>query len=111
VADIQRKVVLLLAPFAPFLAAELWQVLGEQGNILKQPWPTFDAALAKADEVEIGIQVNGKLRGRILVPADSGEEFVREQALAEPKVTAALAGKEVVKAIVVPGKLVNIVVR
>src|SRR3954469_204093 len=59
VADIQRKVVLLLAPFAPFLAAELWQTLGEQDNVLKQPWPTFDPALAKADEVEIGIQVNG----------------------------------------------------
>ena len=110
-AGIQRNVVLLLAPFAPFIAAELWQTLGEPGNLLKQPWPSFDSILAKAEEVEIGVQVNGKLRGRITVPADSVEEFVRARALAEEKVKTAIGQKEVVKAIVVPGKLVNIVVR
>ena len=110
-AEVQRKAVLMLAPFAPYLAAELWQVLGETSNLLKEQWPTFEAALAKAEEVEIAIQVNGKVRGRILVPADSTEDFVRERALADEKVRAAIGGKEMVKAIVVPGKLVNIVVR
>src|SRR5439155_13596076 len=101
-ADVQRKVVLLLAPFAPYLAAELWSVLGGTGVLLKEPWPQFDPALAKEDEIEIAVQVNGKLRGRVSVPADSTEEFVREQAFHDEKVKAAMAGKEVVKAIVVP---------
>ena len=110
-AEVQRKVVLMLAPFAPYMAAELWQLLGETSNLLKQQWPKFEAALAKAEEVEIAIQVNGKVRGRIRVAADSSEDSVRERALADEKVKAAIGGKEMVKAIVVPGKLVNIVVR
>jgi leucyl-tRNA synthetase len=85
--------------------------LGETNVLLKEPWPRFDPALAKEDEIEIAVQVNGKLRGRVSVPADSPEEFVREQAFQDEKVKAAMAGKEVVKAIVVPGKLVSIVVK
>ncbi|MCU1306399.1 MAG: Leucyl-tRNA synthetase [Acidobacteriaceae bacterium] len=110
-AEIQRKLILLLAPFAPYLGAELWSVLGETSVLLKEPWPQFDPALAKEDEIEIPVQVNGKLRSRISVPADSSEEFVRNAAFADEKVKAAMAGKEVVKVIVVPGKLVNIVVK
>ncbi len=110
-ADVQRKLVLLLGPFAPYLAAELWSQLGETGILFKQPWPQFDPALAKEGEVEIAVQVNGKLRGRISVPADSTEEFVRERALADEKVQTAIAGKEVVKVIVVLGKLVSIVAK
>jgi leucyl-tRNA synthetase len=110
-ADVQRKLILLLAPFAPYLGAELWSVLGETSVLLKEPWPQFDPALAKEDEIEIPVQVNGKLRSRISVPADSSEEFVRNAAFADEKVKAAMAGKEVVKVIVVPGKLVNIVVK
>jgi leucyl-tRNA synthetase len=102
---------LLLAPFAPYLAAELWSVLGETSVLLKEPWPQFDPALAKEDEIEIPVQVNGKLRSRISVPAESSEEFVRNAAFADEKVKAATAGKEVQKVIVVPGKLVNIVVK
>ncbi len=109
--ELQRTLVLLLAPFAPYVAHELWEVLGEKSNLLRAPWPQFDAALAKEDEVEIAVQVNGKLRARLTVAADSPDETVRQLALAEEKVRASLDGKQVVKAIVVPGKLVNIVAR
>jgi leucyl-tRNA synthetase len=101
----------LLAPFSPYLAHELWEMLGEKGNLLKAPWPKYDAALAKEEEVEIPVQVNGKLRGRVVVPADSEEEFVLTRALADEKVAAAFAGKQIVKKIYVPGKLVNLVVK
>ena len=110
-ADVQRNLVLLLAPFAPYLAHELWEMLGEKGNLLKAPWPKFDAELAKEEEIEIPVQVNGKLRGRVVVPADATEEAVLERALADEKVQAAIAGKQIVKKIYVPGKLVNIVVK
>ena len=110
-AEVQRDLVLLLAPFAPYLAHELWEMLGEKGNLLKAPWPKYDAALAKEEELEIPVQVNGKLRSRITVPADATEEFVVERALADEKVKSAIAGKQIVKKIFVPGKLLNIVVR
>src|SRR5581483_7389004 len=64
-ADVQRDLVLLLAPFAPYLANELWEMLGQRGNLLRAPWPNYDPALAKEDEIEIPVQVNGKLRGLI----------------------------------------------
>ncbi len=109
--SVQRDLVLLLAPFAPHLAHELWEMLGEKGNLLRAPWPKYDPALAKEDEIAIPVQVNGKLRGLILVPADSPEGVIRERALLADKVKTAIAGKQVVKVIVVPGKLANIVVR
>jgi len=107
----QRNFLLLLHPFAPYLAHELWERLGETSNLLREPWPKYDPALAKEDEIEIVVQINGRIRDRLLVPADSSEEDVRRLALAAPKVQATLDGQQVVKAIVVPGKLVNIVVR
>ncbi len=110
-AEVQRNLVLLLAPFAPYLAHELWEMLGEKGNLLKAPWPKFDAELAKEEELVIPVQINGKLRSRIVVPADASEETVLERALADEKVRAFIAGKQVVKKIYVPGKLVNIVVK
>jgi len=110
-AEVQRTLVLLLAPFAPYLAHELWEMLGEKGNLLRTPWPKYDPALAKEEEIEIPVQVNGKLRSRIVVPADASEALVREHALSEQKIKAMLAGKQVVKVIVVPAKLVNIVIR
>jgi leucyl-tRNA synthetase len=108
---VQRDLVLLLAPFAPYVAHELWEMLGEQGSLLRAPWPKYDPALAKEDEIEIPVQINGKLRSVIVVPADSTEEIIRERALADEKIKAAIAGKQIVKVIVVPSKLVNIVVR
>ncbi len=103
-AEVQRNLVLLLAPFAPYLAHELWEMLGETGNLLRAPWPKYDAALAKEEEIEIPVQVNGKLRSRIVVPADAGEEFVIERALADEKVRAFIAGKQIVKKIYVPAR-------
>jgi leucyl-tRNA synthetase len=110
-ADVQRDLVLLLAPFAPYLAHELWEMLGEKESLLKAPWPKYDPALAKEDEIEIPVQVNGKLRSVVVVSAGSSEDIIREAALADPKIKALIAGKQIVKKIVVPGKLVNIVVR
>jgi leucyl-tRNA synthetase len=110
-ADVQRNLVLLLAPFAPYLASELWEMLGEKGTLLRAPWPKYDPALAKEEEIEIPVQVNGKLRGKIVVPADADDATLRERALADEKVKTAVAGKQVAKVILVPGKLVSIVVK
>jgi leucyl-tRNA synthetase len=111
IADVQHKLVVLLAPFAPFVASEMWETLGEKDNLLRHPWPEYDAALAKEEEIKIAVQINGKLRGHITVAADSSREDVEASALADEKVKAAIEGREVVKVIPVPGKLVNIVVR
>ncbi|HEY3769425.1 MAG TPA: leucine--tRNA ligase [Candidatus Angelobacter sp.] len=110
-ADVQRSIALMLSPFAPYLASELWEVLGEKGNLLRHPWPAFDPALAKEDETTYVIQINGKLRSHVVLPAESPEDLVRERALADEKIRTAMEGKEVVKVIVVAGKLVNVVVR
>jgi leucyl-tRNA synthetase len=110
-SDAQRKLVLLLAPFAPYLAAELWETLGEKTSLLRQPWPEYDPELAKEEVTIYAVQINGKLRAHITVPAESSKEAVQQIALADEKVQAAIAGREIVKVIVVPGKLVNIVVR
>ena len=109
--DVQRKLVLLLAPFAPYLAAELWEILGEKDALLRHPWPEYDAALAKEDEITYAVQINGKLRSHVSVPADSPEALVLQRVLADEKARAVLEGKEIVKKIVVPGKLVNLVVK
>jgi len=110
-AEVQRDLVLLLAPFAPYLAHELWEMLGETGSLLRTPWPKYDPALAKEDEIEIPVQINGKLRSRIVVAADAPGDVIREHALSEAKIKAILDGKQIVNVIVVPAKLVNIVVR
>jgi leucyl-tRNA synthetase len=109
--DVQRDLVLMLAPFAPYLAHELWEMLGETSELLRAPWPKYDPALAREEQVEIGIQVNGKIRSRIVVPADATDDHVRELALADEKIQAAIAGKEIVKVLVVKGRLVNIAVK
>jgi leucyl-tRNA synthetase len=102
---------LLLAPFAPFLAAELWENIGHEGAIFRSAWPVADEELAREDEIEIPVQVNGKLVNVVKVPAGSDEETVKAAALADEKVKARIAGKMIVKVIVVPGKLVNLVVK
>jgi len=109
-ASVQRDLVLLLAPFAPYLAHELWEMLGEKSNLLKAPWPKYDAELAKEEEIQIPVQVNGKLRSVIVVAPGTAEPEVIERALADPKVQSFVAGKQIVKKIYT-GKLVNIVVR
>jgi leucyl-tRNA synthetase len=106
----KRTLVLLLAPFAPYLARELWEMLGETGDLLRAPWPKFDSELAKEEEIEIPVQVNGKLRGKVVVAPGTSESEVIERALADEKVQKFISGKEIVKKIYT-GKLVNIVVR
>ena len=86
-------------------------MLGEKGNLLRTPWPKYDPALAKEDEIEIPVQVNGKLRSRIVVPADATEDADPRTRFIRAKIKAMLAGKQIVKVIVVPAKLVNIVIR
>jgi leucyl-tRNA synthetase len=110
-ADVQRDLVLLLAPFAPYLSAELWEMLGEKGNLLRMPWPKYDPELAKADEIQVPVQVNGKLRSVVTVPAEAGEDAILDAALSDEKVAALIAGKQILKKIVVPKKLVNLVVK
>ena len=109
-ANVQRNLVLLLAPFAPYLAHELWEMLGENSNLLKETWPKFDPELAKEDEIEIPVQVNGKLRGKVVVAAGAPESEVIEKALADEKVQSYVTGKDIVKKIFT-GKLVSIVVK
>jgi leucyl-tRNA synthetase len=111
VAELLRSLVLLLAPFAPFLAAELWTELGETSEVLREPWPVSNAALAKEDVIEIPVQVNGKLRSVVTVAAEASREEIEAAALADAKVIEWLAGKTPLKVIVVPGKLVNLVVK
>ncbi len=86
-------------------------MLGEKSNLLKEAWPKFDPELAKEDEIEIPVQVNGKLRGKVVVAAGTSEADVTAKALADEKVQSYVAGKQIVKQIYVPGKLVSIVVR
>ena len=111
IAETQRTLVLMLHPFAPYLAHELWEQLGEGDNLLRVSWPVYDPALAKEEAIELPLQINGKLRSRILTAIDAAEEDVKQQALADEKIQAMIAGKQVVKIILVPGKLINIVVR
>jgi leucyl-tRNA synthetase len=111
VRELFRSLALLLAPFAPYLAAELWQEFGEEGNILRAPWPVSDPALAKEDELEIPVQINGKLVTVIRVGTDASPKEIEVAALSDSKVQSRTAGKTVVKVIVVPGKLVNLVVK
>lgn len=106
-----RDLVLMLHPFAPYLAAELWSLLGEQTPMLRAPWPVHDEALAAENSIQVPVQINGKLRSVVKVPAGSAAETLREAAQENAKIQASLDGKEVVKVIVVPGKLVNFVVR
>jgi leucyl-tRNA synthetase len=108
--SVLQPFVLLLSPFAPHLAEELWRTLGHTDTLAYEPWPQFDEALTKADEIEVPVQINGKLRSKLTVPADVNEADLKTMALADEKVKGLIAGKPVRKVIVVPGKLVNIVV-
>ncbi len=109
--EICEKLTLLLQPFAPYLSQEMWEEIGGAGPAFKQPWPAYDPDLAREQEAEIVIQVNGKLRGRVAAPHGTGGDELRARALDHAKAKGLLDGKQVVKVIVVPDKLVNVVVR
>lgn len=109
-ALVATDIVSVLAPICPFACEELWhEALGREGSVYIAPWPEFDAAEAAADEVEIAVQVLGKMRARVMVPANA--DAATMQAAAEQAVAKHIEGKTVVKAICVPGKLVNLVVK
>jgi leucyl-tRNA synthetase len=110
-SEVERDVPLLLAPLAPYLAHELWEMIGEKGNLLKAEWPKFDPALAAEEEIEIPVQVNGKLRSKVVVSAEASDEQVKQAVLADEKVKGAITGKQIAKIVYVPKKLVNIVVK
>ncbi|MEO6923022.1 MAG: class I tRNA ligase family protein, partial [Bryocella sp.] len=111
IAELFRTLSLLLAPFAPFLAADLWEQLGSAEPINRQAWPKHDPALARESEIEIPVQINGKLANVIKLSADADEEAMKSAALADEKVIARLVGKTIVKTIVVKSKMVNLVVK
>ena len=101
----------MIAPVAPHIAEELWQRLGNQQTITFEPFPTFDEKWLVDEEIELPVQVNGKVRGRIMVPTDASQEQIIAIALADTTVQANIDGKTVVKEIVVPGRMVNLVVK
>jgi len=102
--------VIMLSPIVPHICHELWAALGHQTALIDVPWPQVDESALEADEVEIVVQVNGKVRGRISVAADADNDSVATLALADGNVQRFVADQEVRKTIVVPGRLVNIVV-
>jgi len=106
-----EKVTLMLAPFVPYLAEELWEELGRQGPVFEQPWPGYDEELAREEEAEIVVQVNGRVRSRIRAAFGASREELERRALEDDKIQGFLKGKQLVKVVVVPDKLVNVVVR
>ncbi|MFP4637703.1 MAG: leucine--tRNA ligase [Spirochaetaceae bacterium] len=102
--------VLLIAPYAPHIAEEMWQKLGYDESLAYHPWPSYDEELTKDEEVEIVVQVNGKIRARLNAPLDTGEEELKEQALSHERVRQYTDGKTIRKVVTVPNKLVNVVV-
>ncbi|NLL19458.1 MAG: class I tRNA ligase family protein, partial [Clostridia bacterium] len=106
-----ERLVLLLAPFAPHIAEELWHELGKETSVHLENWPVYDEKALEQAEVTVVLQVNGKVRERLNVPKDLPQEELKPIVLAEHKIQKLLEGKEIVKFIVVPNKLVNIVVK
>ncbi|HTI49379.1 MAG TPA: class I tRNA ligase family protein, partial [Planctomycetaceae bacterium] len=103
--------VLLLSPFAPHLAEEIWHVLGHSQSLAYEPWPVYDPQLLVESEIEIPVQINGKLRGKVRIPAGSDQSAALEVAQADQRVAEQLANKQIVKVIFVPDRLLNLVVK
>ncbi len=112
--DVAREAFLalipMLAPFAPHIAEELWESFGHSESVSRAQWPEFSAEIAREEEIEVAVQVNGKLRSRIFAGADASDDELREAALADDKIKAATDGRDIAKVIVIPGKLVSVVV-
>jgi leucyl-tRNA synthetase len=109
--SVLEQFVLLLSPFAPHMAEELWQALGHRETLAYEPWPEFDPALAREDTIEIPVQINGKLRSKVAVAAGADAPALEAAARSDPRIAELLAGKQVVKSVVVPGRLVNFVIK
>jgi leucyl-tRNA synthetase len=99
----------MISPFAPHMAEELWERLGHSTDITAAGWPAFEETVARADQIVVPVQVNGKVRGRVTVPADISEDKLREAALAEPQVAKYLGGKTIKKVVVINGRMVSVV--
>ncbi|NQT38568.1 MAG: class I tRNA ligase family protein, partial [Planctomycetes bacterium] len=106
-----ERLVLLLSPFAPHLAEELWEVLGHTETLATGSWPEFDESLIREETVEVPVQINGKLRSRIQVAADADRDTLEAAARDDERIVALVEGKKIIKAIVVPGRMVNFVVK
>ena len=106
-----KSLVQMLAPFAPHLADHLWQAIGRKGFLVQGPWPEYDPEIAREEEITLAVQVNGKLRGQISVPLDTGKDEILAIAREEPKVRSQLEGRTLIREIVVPGRIVNFVVK
>jgi leucyl-tRNA synthetase len=113
-AELPREAIsaltLLISPFAPHLGEELWQRLGHDKSLAYEPWPSYDEALCVDDVIETAVQINGKVRGRVMLPRTATEDDARAAALSAEGVTAYTAGKPIKKFIYVPGKIINVVV-
>jgi leucyl-tRNA synthetase len=109
--EAMEKFVLLLSPFAPHIAEELWRALGHGESLAYEPWPEFNPSLAKEDSIEVPVQINGKVRSKVAVPAEADAAQLEAAARADERAMEFIAGKQIVKVIVVPGRLVNIVVK
>ena len=105
-----QQLIVLISPFAPHMAEELWRDLGEKDSIIHQSWPSWDRDIAKEEEVELVIQINGKVKAKTMIPAGLDDGAIRERAFAEPKVLELTEGRALKKVIVVKSKLVNIVI-
>ncbi len=106
-----RTMVLLMAPSTPYVAEELWEMLGGGYSVHTQTWPAYDEALAKDDFVELVIQINGKVRGKVTLPADATEAAAKNAVRSEDRIAAVLADVQIVREIYVPGRLINFVVK
>jgi len=110
-AEAMDFLILMMAPFAPHIAEELWHAVGHGESVHSQPWPKYDPEALAVESVEIAVQVNGKVRDRISVPVDVTEDAALDAAMASPRVSAAIGAASVKRTVLVPGKLLNIVVR
>lgn len=106
-----EAILLLMTPFTPHICEELWEVLGHRPSIFQQPWPAYDKDAILEEVIEIVVQINSKVKSRLSVPVDVGEDELKRRVLSDERIAGFLQGKQVINTIIVPGKLVNIVVR
>jgi leucyl-tRNA synthetase len=109
--DALKKSVLLLTPFAPFLCEDLWNVIGEKAPLATAAWPTYDPALVQDETVTVAIQVNGKTRGTVIAAKDATQAQVHALAEADEKLQKHITGKTIAKAVYVPGRILNLIIR
>ena len=105
-----ENLILLLSPFSPHIAEELWEAAGNNPSVFEQPWPEWDEEAAKEEEIEMVVQVNGKLRARVMISAGTPDDEMKKLAMDDPRIKEIIGDKAIKKVIVVKGKLVNIVI-